>query len=211
MADNNETTGTGGDDLATIVADLQAQLEKVNGKNRELISEKQASRQAEAAARQQAEDAETTAAERNGDIETLKSNYKKSMDKLEGELRTIRVDNAIKDAVQAGNVNGPVMAKALTAILKEMTDYKDGLASIEGKSIQDYTRDYLAGEEGKHFVRAASNSGGGAQGSDGSKAFAFSKPPETAEQMNDFMRLSNEDKPRANALAASWNRPDLAS
>ena len=137
MSDNNETTEKGGDDLATIVADLQKQLEKVNSKNRELIAEKQTAKQAEVSARQEAEEAATRAAEKNGDIEALKASHERAIkaanDKVaaaHNELRTIKVDGAIADAVAKGNVR-PEMVHAVTLILKNKLDAGDD-ATIDG-------------------------------------------------------------------------------
>ena len=213
----SKTTDEGGEDLAATIADLQKQLEKVNGKNKELVGEKLTWKTKAQEAQDAADEAATRAAERGGDVEALKAAHQRDLKKLQdqlsardADLRTIRVDNAIKDAITLGNVK-PEYARAVTALLKSDVDYVEGQATIEGKSIQDYAAAYFKSKDGQHFVRASDNTGGGATGSDGARASKWAKAPETAEEFTDFMQLTITNKSQANALADQWNRPDLKS
>jgi hypothetical protein len=207
---NNETVNEDGTDTTTTVANLQSQLDKVNERNRLLISEKQQAKQDAQTARDQADDAATEAAAKSGDIEALKTAHKRELDKLQlkmdatdGELRTIRVDNAIQQAITQGNVK-PEYAKAVTAMMKGDVTYQDGIATIEGQPIADYMSTYLGSKDGAHFVRAADNSGSSATGSDGTKATTpWTKADVMGKRSNELQQIARDNPAQYASIMAS--------
>lgn len=163
---NNETVTEGGNenDATDMVARLEAELAKVNAKNRELIGEKQAAKQAALQAQQTAQARELEKAEKEGDITAMKLAHQRELEQLDQSLRALVVDNAIKDALNKYGVKQEY-ARGATALLKEMTKYEKGVATIDGASIADYTKAFFTSSEGAHYIRARDNSGGGAAGS----------------------------------------------
>ncbi len=157
------------------LAAIQAELESIKKKNSELLAEKAKWRKAEQDAKDAAEEAAATAASKSGDLESVKAAHARELKKLQeameassNELKTIRVDNAIKSALNSNNVQ-PLMAPAVEALLKGMTSYEDGNALIQGKAIDEFAKTYFA-KDGAHFVRAPDNAGTGAVGATKSNA-----------------------------------------
>jgi hypothetical protein len=213
---NDKITETGGEELAATVADLQAQLEKVNKKNRELVTEKQAAKTAAQEAKDAADDAAAEAAAKGGDIEALKTSHARALkaiqDKLDardGDLRTIRLDNEVKSAITSGNVR-PELVPAVEALLLRQAEYSDGVATIRGQSITDYATTFFKGKDGAHYVRASDNSGGGATGSDGSKSDyqPFTKD-NILDRVTELVNLAKTNPGEAKRVAADCGVPDL--
>jgi hypothetical protein len=206
---NDKTTEEGGNDPRDL------EIEKLRAKNKELLAEKQKEKQKAQALADEKDEADARAAESGGNMEALKAAHAKEIQKLQAkldvsdsDLRTIRVDNEISKALNEGNVRSE-MSEALTALLKSKVDYQNGVATIDGKAIGEFTGEYLGGEIGSHFRRAADNSGGGATGNS-----STTKPPlMTKENFNysDFGKLMISNPAEANALADQLGRPELKS
>lgn len=217
MTDTNKTADEGSDtsDLSAELADLKAQLDKVNSKNAELVKEKQAMKLKAQEAKDAADAAELTAAEKNGDIEALKAahakelkKYQDAAEKAEADLKTIRVDNAIATAIGEGNVK-PEFIKAVTAMMKAEVEYANGEATIEGKSIADYAKEYLSGEAGSHFVRAADNSGSGATGNSKTTVQqAWTKEEFLGSRSLEAQKLARDNPAEYNRIVAQVGLPD---
>ena len=202
MSDKNETVDNDSEDLAATLASLQAQLDKVNKKNKELIAEKQAAKQAAQDALDEADNAKSSAAEKKGDIEALKALHAKELKKAQDvlaerdtSLRKITLDNEIANGLTANNVR-PELARAVTAMMKAEAEYANGTATIGGQPIADYMKEFLSGADGAHFVRASDNSGGGATGSTTTKANLANKEFNLSEYS--AMRKTDPD------TAAAW-------
>lgn len=73
------------------------------------------------------------------------------------------VDNGLTQALNECKVK-PELAKAVKAMFSSMVEVKDKQALLSGKSINDYVKEWAASDEGKHFVSAPVNSGGGSTG-----------------------------------------------
>jgi hypothetical protein len=214
MADKNETTDQGGENDARI-KDLEAQVQKLIDKNKELSTEKQDAKRKAQEALDAADDAAQRAAEKNGDIDALKAAHAKELKKLQdsleardSDLRTIRVDNEIARSITEGNVR-PEMAEALTALIKSKVAYENGAASIDGKAIAEHVTSYLGTDGGKHFKRAADHSGSGATGGDGSKATQFTRESILGDKSMEFQKLAATNPNEANAIADRLGMPDL--
>jgi len=83
--------------------------------------------------------------------------------------KRLLVDNGLVDALTKAGVTNPVNLKAAKAMLKDgVTLIIDGdtrKAMLGDKELNDGILAWAGSDEGKHFIAAPSNSGGGAQGS----------------------------------------------
>ena len=99
--------------------------------------------------------------------------------------KRLLVDNGLVDALTKAGVTNPVNLKAAKAMLKDQVslviDGESRKAMIGDKDLTTAITAWAGGDEGKHFIAAPSNSGGGAQGSG---------KPATA----DIMKLSAKER-----------------
>jgi hypothetical protein len=83
--------------------------------------------------------------------------------------KRLLVDNGLVDALTKAGVTNPVNLKAAKAMLKDgVTLVIDGdtrKAMIGDKDLNEGILAWAGSDEGKHFIAAPANSGGGAQGS----------------------------------------------
>jgi hypothetical protein len=196
----------------------EAEKTAILKKNKELIDREKAAKKLADEAEEARDEAANDAAKKAGDVDTITASLtkkhaaeiKKLADKnadYESRLSTLLVDNAISAAIVENGVM-PQFARAVTAMLKADASVTDGEALANGVPLADHIKSFFIGDEGKHFVAAPANSGGGAQGSS-AKGSAWSKPPETAEEYNQFMQDSVTNPAMTNAAADSWGRQDL--
>lgn len=145
--------------------------------------------------------AEEEAAAKKGDVDTIRQNYEKKLKALEddkialnGKLNSILIDGGLTDALAKANVS-PVHMDLVKAYIKtshkaEVIE-KDGapVAMIGDKPVSDFVKDWSQSDQGKHYVAAPNNGGGGANGSEGEgKAGAKTLP------RADFNKLSPADQ-----------------
>jgi hypothetical protein len=90
---------------------------------------------------------------------------------LEGESKVthnLLVDNGLSDALIANGVKKASYLKAAKAMLAGQviltSDGDDRIAKVGDKLLKDFVKEWAASDEGKSFVDAAVNSGGGADG-----------------------------------------------
>lgn len=130
------------------------------------------------------EEADALAAEKSGDIEkikeTLKNQYTKQIDTLQaqlqdkdGKLHGLLVDNGLTDSLSKAGV-APQHLDVVKAYIKsqnkaEITEI-DGkvVAQLNGVPLTDFVTQWAQGDQGKHYIAAPQNSGGGANGANGS-------------------------------------------
>lgn len=123
-------------------------------------------------------------------------------------LREYKRDAAISAAIATANVDSHHVA-ILTKALRGDVEFDDmGEATIGGKAIDAYAKSFFA-KEGASYVRVADHNGGNSTGSEGARASSFSKPPETPEELHNWMKFTNTNKDEAVALANTWGRADL--
>lgn len=127
--------------------------------------------------------AEAEAAAKGGDVEKVKqqlqTKYQKEIEALNAKLsakdeklNSILIDGGLTEALAKANI-APQYMDAARALVK--TSFKaevveaDGksIAQIDGKPITEFVTSWSQGDQGKHFVAAQNNSGGGANGSNG--------------------------------------------
>lgn len=83
----------------------------------------------------------------------------------QGFTTKLLVENGLMEALAKVNVTNPVHLKAATAMLRAQVEIKDRKAVVGDKELASFVKEWSSGDEGKHFVTAPGNSGGGAPGS----------------------------------------------
>lgn len=206
--------------------ELKAALEKAEQErdalketNKNLKSEKSDLARKAKEAEDAVEDAKQEAAEKAGDIETLKASlakqHKAELDKIAQErdaaqtqLKTLLIDNTISKALVDLNVK-PDYFEPLTAMFRADAELRDGKAMRGDEGLLESITAKMNSDFGKHYVMAPVNTGAGATGSTTSTIGEWAKPPVTGDEIHKFSMLAATDPVRANSLADSWNMPHL--
>lgn len=167
---------------AELDAAIAAAKEAQDDKNRELLAEVKdlkakvrASQEIKpedlTAMEARAEKAESALAEANKAMKALTAERDKAVKSLETEsafTRKLLVENGLRAELAAAGVTNPVHQKAAIAMhmasVEVVTDGENRIAKVGDKALTDFVKEWAAGEEGKHFVSAPANSGGGAPG-----------------------------------------------
>jgi small-conductance mechanosensitive channel len=116
--------------------------------------------------------------ELKGKLTTLDKDFKKvagERDTLAKTLETeskitleMQRDSDLTNGLSAINVTNPINLKAAKALLAAqvavVTDGDKRISKVGEKSVTDYLKEWATTDEGKHFVSAQANNGGGAQG-----------------------------------------------
>ena len=178
-------------------------------KNKELLAEVKEARKSRTIDPKEIED-------RDNEIEALKSQLgeaqktvklatteaekaKKALEGAEGFTQKLLVDNGLTDALTKAGVTNPVHLKAAKSMLAGqvaiVADGDNRMAKIGDKDLAAAIGEWAKGDEGRFFVQAAQNTGGGASGGDGSGA-------------KQTGNLGGTRAERVNALAAKF--PELA-
>lgn len=124
-----------------------------------------------AAAEERADKAEASLADANKAAKTLTTERDKAVKALETEggfTRKLLVENGLREALASHGVTDAVYQKGAMAMLSGgveiATDGDNRVAKFGDKTLADYVKEWAGGEEGKRFVSAPGNSGGGAPG-----------------------------------------------
>lgn len=98
---------------------------------------------------------------------------------LETEKRftqKLLIDNGLVSELTKHGITNAVHLKAAQAMLRNgveiVADGDNRTAKVGDKTLTDFVKEWAAGDEGKHFVSAPGNSGGGAQGGKGGNGTA---------------------------------------
>jgi len=122
-------------------------------------------------------------------------------EKLNGQLESHVIGEGLTQALVKAKVAAPLMdaAKALikSSFKGEIGD-NDGspFAKFDGKAVDQFVTDWSQTEQGKHFVSADSNSGGGSNGANGTGQGAGNTGKKTMTR-DEFSALSPADKTKA--------------
>jgi ABC-type transporter Mla subunit MlaD len=85
-----------------------------------------------------------------------------------GFTQRLLIDNGLVGELTKHGVTNAVHLKAAQAMLRGsvqiVADGENRIAKVGDKALGDYVKEWAAGDEGKHFVTAAQNGGGGALG-----------------------------------------------
>lgn len=162
------------------IAELEASIEALTAKNRELMNENKA-------AKAKAKGAEIDPADYaalQSEVEALKSDLakaakesaktieqlQKSLTDKDTALQSYLIDNGLTEALVKAGVRSEFMPAA-KAMLRSQAQIKadngEYSALMGDKPLIDAVTEWAASDEGKHFIAAPANSGGGASGGNG--------------------------------------------
>lgn len=162
------------------IAELEEAMEAMNAKNAELLREVKIARAKAKGVEIDPNDfmalqtenetlksqLEKVAKEHTKAIETLQAN----LNEKDGALQSYLIDNGLNDAMLKAGIKPEFMAAAkamLKSQTKLMADNGQYSALMGDKPLIEAIAEWAAGDEGKHFVSAPANSGGGATGGTG--------------------------------------------
>jgi len=164
------------------IAELEAAIDALTAKNRELLGEvKVAKARAKGAEIDPAEHAalQSEVDALRADLTKVTKDSTKTIEQLQknltdkdGALQSYLIDNGLTDALVKAGVRSEFMGAA-KAMLRNQAQIKaeDGnYAALMGdKPLVDGVAEWASSDEGKHFISAPANSGGGAAGGNGSQ------------------------------------------
>lgn len=153
--------------LQTKNAELLAKLKKAT-KDAQIDPSEHAALQSELDATQaKLADATKALKAANAEAEKVKKAYE-SESKL---THNLLVENGLTDALTKAGVTNPVHLRAAKAMLSGqvqlIAEGENRIAKVGEKPLADYVSEWAKGEEGKYFVAAQQNGGGGAPGGNG--------------------------------------------
>lgn len=150
--------------------------EALSAKNKELLAELRA---AKAKAKGSEIDPEeharlqTQVEELTGKLDKVTKDSTRQIEKLtkdltdkEGALTQHLIDGGLSTALAKAGV-APHFMDAAKAMLRGQAAIKDGAAVIGDKPLADHVTEWAGTDQGKHFITAPANSGGGGQGGSG--------------------------------------------
>jgi hypothetical protein len=110
------------------------------------------------------------------DATTAKEKAEKALETETGVTRTLIAENGLREQLAANGVTNAVHQKAAMAMLSPqvqvVAEGDTRVAKAGDKGLADFVKEWAGGEEGKLFVSAPNNSGGGAPGSKDAKSAA---------------------------------------
>ena len=187
---------------------LKEQIEEavagLSAKNKELLAEVKEARKSRTIDPKEIED-------RDNEIEALKGQLgeaqktvklatteaekaKKALEGAEGFTQKLLVDNGLTDALTKAGVTNPVHLKAAKSMLAGqvaiVADGDNRSAKIGDKDLSAAIGEWAKGDEGKFFVAATQNNGGGANGSNSSGGNSKTVDRSAFDAMNHVERAS---------------------
>lgn len=168
--------------IESATSGLQDSIDKLEAKRNEALDEakkaKTALRNSQeikpedlTAAESRAEKAEVALAEAAKAVKTLtteRDTAVKTLETEQGFTSKLLVDNGLTDALTTAGVKEAPHLKAVKAMLAPfvqiVADGDQRIAKVGDKALSDHIKEWAASEEGKFFVSAPSNGGGGAPG-----------------------------------------------
>lgn len=162
------------------IAELEAAIEVLSTKNRELLNENKAAKAkalgAEidpadyAALQSEVEGLKADLAKASKESARTIEQLQKDLTTKDGALQSYLIDNGLTDALVKVGVRSEFMGAA-KAMLRNQAQIKaeDGnySALMADKPLVDAVAEWASSDEGKHFISAPANSGGGAAGGNG--------------------------------------------
>jgi hypothetical protein len=118
---------------------------------------------------------------------------RKALEKEAGFVSHLLVDNGLTEALIKSGIK-PEMTKAVKALLASQVTLKaDGdkrIAVVGDKALSDFVSEWSKSDEGKYFVVAPVNQGGGAQGGGDGKGVQKTMPRAAFDAMNDVSKMA---------------------
>ncbi len=98
----------------------------------------------------------------------------KALEAESGFTHKLLVENGLREQlVAAGVTNAALQKGAITMLASQVQVAADGdarVAKVGDKTLTDFVKEWAGSEEGKHYVQAPGNSGGGAPGGKGGES-----------------------------------------
>jgi hypothetical protein len=175
------------DTKAGIAAAVDAAIEGLKKKNDELLGKlrKAQEKSGEGIDRAEFERMEAERDEARANLAEAQKQHKAAMKQAtdasealkaeQGFTSRLLIDNGLTTALTEAGVKNPAHLKAAAALLKSngqlqiVTEGDNRVVKAGDKALGDFVKAWAGGDEGKAFVTAANNSGGGAHGSGGSQ------------------------------------------
>lgn len=196
---------------------LEQTVKGLKSKNEELLEklkkEKDSKNSVESrldALEQEKREAEEKIAEKSGDFnklkEQLEQRHAKEIEKrdkvnkeLSDKLNNHVLGNGLTEALVKAKVR-PEMMSAAKALIKSTTQGEVGdndgvpFAKFDGKAVDEFVTGWSQSDEGKHFISADQNSGGGSNGANGKGKAGTEQKSMTR---GEFDQLSASDRMKA--------------
>ena len=178
---------------------LRAHKDKVEAEKKAVQEKNKLLEESEAAKRLKEAQEELEALKKGGKPDELQAAYEKRIadaqaahdkalaeakaeaETLRGNANNMVAERDLAAAIASANIAAPLVP-AFTALVKSKglevnTQGESPYAMIEGRKVSDYIKDFTATDDGKHFVSASANGGGGnaepgKPGTGGAKPFA---------------------------------------
>lgn len=169
---------------AAIKAAVEEATAALAAKNKELLGELKEARKGKTINPEDVEKLESRIEELTGQLTEAQKTAKKATTEAEkaakaladaeGFTQRLLVDNGLTDALTKAGVSNPVHLKAAKALLNGqvqiVADGDSKVAKVGDKALADFIGEWAKGDEGKFFVAAPNNTGGGANGGAGGSA-----------------------------------------
>lgn len=166
---------------AAIKAAVEEATAALAAKNKELLGELKEARKGKTINPEDVEKLESRIEELTGQLSEAQKTAKKATTEAEkatkaladaeGFTQRLLVDNGLTDALTKAGVSNPVHLKAAKALLNGqvqiVADGDSKVAKVGDKALAEFIGEWAKGDEGKFFVAAPNNSGGGASGGSG--------------------------------------------
>lgn len=203
------------DTKAALAEAVAKAVEKLEAKNRELIAEKR--RQGEG--KIDAAELERVEAERDAlatklatvekEFKTLSKTAETATKALEAEQKhtqKLLISEGLAKALAEAGVTDPKLQRAAAALLRAensievVVEGEARTAKVGDKALAEFVKGWAQGDDGKTFVAAPANSGGGATGGTGGGAVNPWAPD--SRNMTEQGRMYKENPTQAKAMAA---------
>lgn len=191
---------------AAVQTAIDAEVKGLKDKNKELLGKKKDAETERDELQAKLDEAIAEGGKGQADIEKVTKQLtdkhtrelKKAQDAAEAsssKLNKILIDKGLGEALTKAGV-APQYLDAVKALIK--TSHKaevgevdgDAVASIDGKPVAEFVKSWSQGDQGKHYIAAPTNNGGGATGSDGKAKGGTGKTM----KRSDFDALPPSDK-----------------
>ena len=166
-------------------AEIDAMIEAATGglksKNTELLAELKKARKSAEITPEQLSEVEAERDKLQSDLQAAHKLVKdatkaaetasKALEQESGFTQKLLIDNGLVGELTKHGVTNAAHLKAAQAMLRAgvqiVADGENRVAKVGEKALSDYVKDWAASDEGKHFVAAPINTGGGAGGGGG--------------------------------------------
>lgn len=188
------------DELKALVDELKAEKESLSAKNKELLGEvkkeRNKSREIDAdkfyALQDELESVKADNAKLSGDLKGKNKEFEKlqaSLTERDKSLEKLIIDDGLTNALTSANVKAELLP-AVKALLRGQAQLKDNQAMMGDKPLSEFMTEWVSGD-GKHYITAPQNSGGGSNGGSGDTSNNVDVSKMTP---NEMMRLGREQK-----------------